>query len=91
MGCLSSTRKAELRAEIAILQAQLDALNAALLSGATDVEMYSLDTNEGKQTVKYRSLSDLIDAIGAIGSRINTLTRKVNGGGLGAMKFRRSR
>ena len=81
MACLSSQERAELEAQIIVLEARVAALNAAFLSGSIEVEMYSLDTNEGKQTTKYRSLSDLQDALDASESRLNSLRRKLRGQG----------
>lgn len=89
MACLTLAEKTELRAKIARLEIRLAALDEAYLSGATEVKSYSLDTNEGKQTMIYRNFADLQLAIDATESRLDLLKRTLNGGALGSMRLRR--
>lgn len=89
MICLSAVERAEIEAQIVILEARRDALNTAFLSGSVEVEMYSIDTNEGKTTTKYRSLSDMQDAIDSTYSRLNSLRRRLRGQGNTNMRLSR--
>ena len=90
MGCLSSIRQTELRAQIAELETLLIALRAGYLTLASGVKSYSLDTNEGKQTMTYTSLSEMQKAIDSNQTRLNLLKRTLSGGALGYMRTRRS-
>jgi len=89
MICLSAEERAEIEAQIVILEARRDALNAAYLSGSVEVKMYSLDTNEGKQTTTYRSLKELQEALESTESRLNSLRRRLRGQGNTNMRLRR--
>lgn len=91
MSCLSTTRRAELEAERDTLIAQLTVLNTAITSAMTTghIQSYSLDTGEGKQTTKYRSIDEMFKARDLIQSQIDTINRKLRGTGLVNINLRR--
>ena len=89
MICLSAEERAEIEAQIVILAARLTALNTAYLSGSVEVKMFSLDTNEGKQTTTFRSLKELQEAVESTESRLNSLRRKLRGQGNTNMRLAR--
>jgi hypothetical protein len=89
MGCLDSTRVAEIQATITVLTANLTAINAAITSGTLHVKSYTLDTGEARQMTTYRSLEDLFKTRDLIRSQIDTLNRKLRGQGLVNLNVRR--
>ena len=89
MICLSAEQRAEIEAQIVVLEARAAALNEAYLSGSVEVKQYSLDTNEGKQVTTFRSLKELQEAIESTESRLNSLRRKLRGQGNTNMRLRR--
>lgn len=86
---LSNTVIRKLRTEIQTKEAILDALNAALLAGADEVGSYRLDTGEGSQQTKYRSLDELLRAISHMEATVESLYRRLNGTGLSNLNVRR--
>jgi len=91
MSYLSTTEKAQIAAQIAAKQAQLDAANTAYLAALShsEVETYSFDSGEGKQMTKRRSPEELSREISLIESQINRLTNRLYGRGLINMNLRR--
>jgi hypothetical protein len=91
MGCLTTTQISEKQAELAILESSLDAINTAITSGTLYVESYTLDTGEARQTMKYKSLSELLKARELIQSQVNRLRNILRGTGLMNLNLRRGR
>lgn len=89
MGCLSSTRVAEIQAQIVMLNINLTAINTAINNGSLHIDTYSLDTGEGKQMIKYKSFESLFSARDLIQSQIDRLNRKLRGQGLVNVNVRR--
>lgn len=89
MGCLSSTRIAEIQAEIDTLKLNLTAINTAITNGSLHIESYTLDTGEARQTIKYKSLNELMSARDLIQSQINRLNGILRGTGLMNYNVRR--
>ena len=90
MSCLSAIQKSQLRAEIAELETILAALRTGYLTLASGIKAYSLDTNEGKHSTTYTSLSEMQKAIDANQSRLDLKRRTLSGGALGSMRLRRN-
>ena len=88
MTCLSNTRRAELKAQLAKKEAQLARLETAYESGSTEVEGFTLDTGEARQTAKYRSLSEVGKEIDRLESQIARIRGKLRGTGLMNMNLR---
>lgn len=89
MGCLTTTQISKKQAELAILEANLDAINAAITNGILHIESYTLDTGEARQTVKYKSLSELLKSRDLIQSQVNRLRNILRGTGLMNLNLRR--
>jgi hypothetical protein len=88
---LPSATRIAIEAQLAILQTQLDAANTAytVALGSGDVESYTFDSNEGKQSTTLRSPTVIFKQIEAIQSRIDRLTRRLTGAGLVNLNLRR--
>lgn len=93
MGCLSSTRVAEIKAEIVIIDAQIDAANTALLDSITNskIQEYRFDSGDGSQRTMYRSPKEINSLINELQSSRNRLQRKINGTSNVNMNLRRKR
>jgi hypothetical protein len=89
MSCLTTERRAEYQAQLDKLETQLTAIETAIDSGVLHVESASLDTNEGKQTTKYRSAKELYEAHEFILARIDRLRNILRGTGVVNLNLRR--
>ena len=89
MGCLTTTQISEKQAELIILEANLDAINTAITNGSLHIESYTLDTGEARQTVKYKSLTELLTARELTQSQANRLRNILRGTGLMNLNLRR--
>jgi tetrahydromethanopterin S-methyltransferase subunit B len=78
---LSSTRVAELEAQLTKLESSLEkaytAYDSALETGG--VKSFKFDSGEASQWAQYHSLSDISDQIDRIEARIDYINRKLNG------------
>jgi Spy/CpxP family protein refolding chaperone len=88
MACLTTAEKQQLRDDIADLNEQIAAINAALKDSA-GIESYKLDTGEGSQSTKYRSMKDMLDAKERLVAERNRLQNILRGTGLANMRLRR--
>jgi len=91
MTCLSTDRNTQLQERLTKKLAQLDALYLAYEEALTvsRVESYTLDTGEARQTSKYRNPSELQKQIEYLENDIDALQRKLAGGGVVSIRFRR--
>jgi hypothetical protein len=91
MSCLTETRRAQLQAQLDKLNIALDAIDEAIANNSLviHVESASLDTGEGKQAMKYRSMDDLINTREKIQSQVDRLINLLNGTGLVNFNLRR--
>lgn len=89
MSCLSTERRAQYQAQLTALTAYLDALDTAITNGVLHIEAASLDTGEGKQTMKYRSMGSMIKDRELIQSQVDRLINILNGTGLVNANLRR--
>lgn len=91
MSCLSSTRRAELIAQLNKKLAQLENLNAAYddMIESGSIKSYRFDSGEGSQRVEYRSLDDVQKSISHLEAQIERLRTKLRGGGLSNLNLRR--
>lgn len=89
MGCLTTTQISKKQAELVILEANLDAINTAITNGTLHIESYTLDTGEARQTVKYKSLVELLKARELTQSQVNRLRNILRGTGLMNLNLRR--
>jgi len=89
MSCLTSTQKAWYQERITALQAQLDAIDDAIINNTLHVEMASLDTGEGKQVMKYRSMEAMEKVQKRLEARILRYQHILNGTGIANMTLRR--
>ncbi len=93
MGCLSPTQVAAIKAEIVIIDAQIDAANTALLESiqSSKTQEYRFDSGDGSQRVMNRSPKEINSLINELQSSRNRLQRKLNGTSNVNMNLRRSR
>jgi hypothetical protein len=88
---LSLAQAAKIQAQLVVLETQLDAANAAYTAalGSGDVESYTFDSNEGKQSTTLRSPSVIFTQIQNIQSQITRLENRLYGRGLVNLNLRR--
>lgn len=85
-------RKARLRAQLAKVQAALDALyNSFMELAGTTVESYTFDSGEGIQKTKRRDLTTILDNISRLEATENHLINEIAGMGLVSIRLRRKR
>jgi len=89
MSCLSPARAAELKAELAKKKAQLLKLETAYDAGSIEIEAFTFDSGEARQSSKFRSLKELGEQIDRFESQIRRISGKLNGTGLMNMNLRR--
>ncbi len=78
-----------IKTRIARIDTLLDPLYTAYENGTTEIESYMLDTGDGEQKTKYRSLDEILDQIQRLESIRDRLTRRLNGTGIVNMNLRR--
>lgn len=76
------------RARIVKYEAELLVIDAFLL-GTTDIQEYRFDAGEGSQRVQYKSLDDLAKRQRYLEATIDSLERKICGGGFVRMSIER--
>ena len=74
---------------LAALQLQLVAADTAMIAALIELEGYTFDSGEARQTVRYRKIEALERASAAIETRITWVNQKINGGGLVNLNLRR--
>ena len=89
MATLSATQRTALEARKTLLETQLTALTDAMAAGATEVEGYTIDTGEGRQQMKYRTLKELMDAIDRTQTTITWIDDRLAGAGVVNMTLHR--
>ncbi len=86
------TYKADLEARLLAKRAQLTATQAAILELIPqNIEEYKLDSSEMEQRVRRRKVSELQKLQESLESEIDSIYRRLNGGGLVTMNLRRKR
>ena len=86
------TYKADLEARLTAKRAQLLATQAALLELIPqNIEEYKLDTGEMEQRARRRKVKELQELQEALESEIDSIYRRLNGGGLVSLNLRRKR
>lgn len=95
MSCLSSARRAELRARLVTKEAQLVKLNQAyddaIDNGGISSYRLGVGDGDGEQQTKYRGLGEISNAISALEADIDRINRQLAGRGLSNMNMRRGR
>ena len=86
---ISSTMRAFWAARLEAAQAQLLKAEAAYSAGLLEIERYTLDTGEARQTVEHRDIAKLERAVTRLEARVVWLNQKINGGGLVNLNLRR--
>jgi hypothetical protein len=86
---MSSARRQQLLDRLEKKQAQLELLYTAFDNTIGEIEQYSTDTMEGKQTTKYRALDDLQNAIDRLEREVDSIVRRLNGRGITNLNLRR--
>lgn len=91
MAYLPPDIRARIEAQITSKTEQLAAVNTAYLNSLTNAEIqtYTLDTGEGKQSTTRRKPEELQRAIRILETDLERLYRRLNGGGLVNMNLRR--
>jgi hypothetical protein len=86
-------RRARIIRRIEVLQAQLDAIDAALTGGLTAgggyVQSYEFSDGHGTQRAVYRRVSDLQTQQEQLEAQIERLYRKLSGTGIKSLEMRR--
>ena len=91
MAQLISSRHNRILARIAVLEVQLAALDAALLTAsASDTLEYRFDSGEGSQRKEFRNLGEMEKAQRSLEKRIEYLYTRLEGTGLVKMRLRRN-
>ena len=86
------TYKADLEARLLAKRAQLLATQAALAELIPqNIEEYKLDSGEMEQRVRRRKVKELADLQENLESEIDSIYRRLNGGGLVSLNLRRKR
>lgn len=93
MSCLTASTRSRLLARKTTLETLITAAEAALTSALEtgDVESYTFDSGEGSQRTKYRSLEDIQKNLDWLYSRLDFITRRLNGTGIVNLNLRRKR
>lgn len=92
MGCLSSSKRARILAEIATKEEQLAAANDTFLEMlSSSTERYRFDSNEGAQSETLRKLEDLKFVIDSLESSLDALYRRLECKGVVMLNLRRKR
>ena len=93
MSCLTSARRAELRARLVIKEAQLVKLNQAyedaIDTGGISSYRFDVGDGDGEQQTKYRSLEEISKVISSLEADIDRINRQLTGRGLSNMNLRR--
>lgn len=74
---------------LAKLEAQMVALDAAILKAMTEIESYKFDSNEGAQQVKYRDLDKMLKSQTILQKQIDWYERKICGQGIRRFSMKR--
>ena len=92
MACLSASKAARIRAEIATKEEQLTVANATFLKMlAEDNESYRFDSNEGAQSAKQRKLSEMQETIDSLEASLDSLYNRLACKGIVMLNLRRKR
>jgi hypothetical protein len=91
MSYLSSAIRTRIEQQIATKTAQLDAANTAYTAALanSEIQTFTLDTGEGKQSSTRRNPKQLLEVIRLLESDLDRLYRRLNGGGIVNMNLRR--
>jgi len=90
--CLSSSKIARIRAEIATKEEQLAKANETFLKMLGEsVESYRFDSNEGAQSARSRKLEELKKIIDSLESSLDSLYRRLSCKGVMMLNLRRKR
>lgn len=89
MPCLTTERISELTAELAAINDQLTAAKAAKLLAYGKPASYKLETGEGSQQVKNRSIAELREEIRFLEGEKRNIIGKLTGKGLTIVRVRR--
>ena len=92
MSYLNSGERTRILALISTKETQLTAANTMLTEAlATDVQSYSFDSGEGKQSTTRRKISEIQQTIRSLEAELDRLYRRINGTGIVTMNLRRVR
>jgi hypothetical protein len=90
MSTLSANTIARLQRELAMYEAQIDKINALILSIADkELESYSLDTNEARQSAKRWDISKLQEMVCRLDIHAESTRQRLEGLGVMNMNVRR--
>lgn len=90
MSCLTSARRAQIKARLEIKNTQLTNTYSLLDKLIADPnQMYRFDSGEGMQQASHKKLSDVEKLISSLESEINRLETKLAGKGIVNMNMRR--
>ena len=90
MSCLSSARRAQIKARLVIKNAQLTAANGLFDQLLADPnQSYRFDSGEGSQQSSHKKLIDAQNTVSILESEINRLETKLLGKGIVNMNLRR--
>ena len=89
MGCLDSTRIAEIQTQLVSLKANLAAIDTAISDGTLHITSYTFDSGEARQRTEYKSLDELFKTRDLIQSQIDRLNRILRGQGVVNLNLRR--
>jgi len=91
MACLRSSTRQDLIERYNKLLAQLAKADAAydMLLEKGDIESYSFDSGDGRQTAKRRKLEEIEKTIKSIEARLDAIKRRLSGFGLTTLSLRR--
>lgn len=89
MALTISQKRAGWAKTLAKYEAQMVALDAAILAATTEIEQYKLETGEGSQSVKYRDLEKMYKTQEKLQKNIDWYERKICGAGIRRFSQRR--
>jgi predicted RNA binding protein with dsRBD fold (UPF0201 family) len=92
MSCfLSSTRQAQLTADLDRVNSQLEKLYTSYDSAIenSEIEEYSFNSMEGSQRTTRRKPEEILKSINVLEAKRDQITKKLNGTGLVNMNLRR--
>lgn len=90
MGSMSTTTAARLQAQLARLEAQIEAANVVLDSLTTqEIESYRLDTGEGSQQAKRWDMAKIDSLISRLEQRAEHIRQRLTGLGCVSLNVRR--
>ena len=93
MACISTSTRTSLLARKSTIEALITAAEAMLAKASeTDtghVQSFRFDSGEGSQQTRYRSYEEMLKYLDGLYSRLDSITRRLNGTGIVAMNLRR--